>query len=67
VITPEQAEILVDTHRLYTDATQFMRLSTVGPFDPAKAAASVKRRIAGAKGFPDFESFAAAFAAIVGD
>ena len=60
LITPEQAEILVDAHRLYTDATQFMRLSTSGPFDPAKAAAGVKRRIAAANGFPDFEAFAAA-------
>jgi [glutamine synthetase] adenylyltransferase / [glutamine synthetase]-adenylyl-L-tyrosine phosphorylase len=60
LITPEQAEILVGAHRLYTDATQFMRLSTSGPFDPAKAPAGVKRRIAGANGFPDFEAFAAA-------
>jgi glutamate-ammonia-ligase adenylyltransferase len=37
-----------------------MRLSTSGPFDPAKATAGVKRRIAGASGFPDFESLAAA-------
>ena len=60
LITPEQAEVLVDAHRLYIDATQFMRLSTSGPFDPAKAAAGVKRRIAAANGFPDFEAFAAA-------
>ena len=60
LIVPEQAEILVDAHRLYTDATQFMRLSASGPFDPAKAAAGVKRRIATALGFPDFEAFAAA-------
>jgi len=60
--TTEQTEILVDAHRLYTDATQFMRLSTSGPFDPAKAAAGVKRRIAAANGFPDFEAFAAALA-----
>jgi glutamate-ammonia-ligase adenylyltransferase len=60
LITPEQAEVLVDAHRLYTDATQFMRLSTSGPFDPAKAAAGVKRRIAAAVGFPDFDAFAAA-------
>ena len=33
-----------------------------GPFDPAKAAAGVKRRIAAALGFPDFEAFAAALA-----
>ncbi|HEY3623845.1 MAG TPA: bifunctional [glutamine synthetase] adenylyltransferase/[glutamine synthetase]-adenylyl-L-tyrosine phosphorylase, partial [Roseiarcus sp.] len=60
LITPEQAEVLIDAHRVYTDATQFMRLSTSGPFDPAKAAAGVKRRIALASGFPDFEAFAAA-------
>ncbi|HTZ66402.1 MAG TPA: hypothetical protein VMB83_02835, partial [Roseiarcus sp.] len=60
LITPEQAEVLTDAHKLYTDATQFMRLSTSGPFDPAKAAAGVKRRIAAALGFPDFEAFAAA-------
>ena len=60
LITPEQAEVLIDAHRLYADATQFMRLSTSGPFDPAKAGAGVKRRIAAAIGFPDFEAFAAA-------
>ena len=54
-----------------------MRLSTSGPFDPEKAAAGVKRRIAAAAALPDFEAFAAAleearkgvktaFAAIVG-
>ena len=37
-----------------------MRLATSGPFDPAKAAAGVKRRIAAASGFPDFDTFAAA-------
>jgi [glutamine synthetase] adenylyltransferase / [glutamine synthetase]-adenylyl-L-tyrosine phosphorylase len=78
LIAPEQAETLVDAHRLYTDATQFMRLATSGPFDPAKAAAGVKRRIAAASGFPDFEALAtalgesrkrvrAAFEAIVAD
>ena len=60
LITPDQAETLIDAHRLYTDATQFMRLSTSGPFDPAKAAAGVKRRIAAAAGFPDFDAFIAA-------
>src|SRR5277367_3970603 len=60
LITAEEAEVLVDAHRLYTDATQFMRLSTSGPFDPLKAAAGVKRRIAAASGFPDFEAFTAA-------
>jgi hypothetical protein len=37
-----------------------MRLSVSGPFDPAKAAAGVKRRIAAAINFPDFEAFSAA-------
>src|SRR5271163_4067386 len=60
LITPEQAEVLVDAHRLYTDATQFMRLSISGPFDPTKAAAGAKRRIAAATGSPDFDAFAAA-------
>ena len=35
-------------------------LRSPGPFDPAKAAAGVKRRIAAATGFPDFEAFIAA-------
>jgi glutamate-ammonia-ligase adenylyltransferase len=60
LINADEAETLVDAHRLYTDATQFMRLSTSGPFDPLKAAAGVKRRIAAASGFPDFEAFTAA-------
>jgi glutamate-ammonia-ligase adenylyltransferase len=60
LITPEQAEILIDAHRLYTNTTQFMRLSVSGPFDPAKATAGVKRRIAAAINFPDFEALAAA-------
>ena len=37
-----------------------MRLAIAGPFDPATAAAGVKRRIAAATGFPDFEAFVAA-------
>ena len=60
LITADQAQALIDAHRLYTDATQLMRLSTSGPFDPAKAAAGVKRRIAAATGFPDFDAFTAA-------
>jgi glutamate-ammonia-ligase adenylyltransferase len=60
LITAEEAEVLIGAHRLYTDATQFMRLAMSGRFDPAKAAAGVKRRIAAASGFPDFEAFAAA-------
>ena len=60
LITADQAQALIDAHRLYTDATQLVRLSTSGPFDPAKAAAGVKRRIAAAAGFPDFDAFTAA-------
>jgi glutamate-ammonia-ligase adenylyltransferase len=60
LITPQQAEVLIDAHRLYTDATQFMRLSISGAFDPTKATAGAKRRIAAAAGSPDFEAFAAA-------
>jgi glutamate-ammonia-ligase adenylyltransferase len=60
LITAEQAQVLVDAHKLYTDATQFMRLAMSGQFDPAKAAAGVKRRIAAASGFPDFEAFESA-------
>jgi len=54
------AETLIDAHRLYSGATQFMRLAVSGPFDPATAASAVKRRIATATGHPDFETFAAA-------
>ena len=32
-----------------------MRLAVAGPFDPAKAASGVKRRIAAAAALPDFE------------
>jgi glutamate-ammonia-ligase adenylyltransferase len=60
LLTAEQVETLIAAHGLYTDATQFMRLSIAGPFDPLKAASGVKRRIAAATGFPDFEAFVAA-------
>ena len=60
LLSANHAETLIDAHRLYTDATQFMRLSIAGPFDPARAAAGVKRRIAAAAGFPDFEALVAA-------
>jgi glutamate-ammonia-ligase adenylyltransferase len=60
LLSAEAVETLIEAHRLYTDATQFMRLAIAGPFDPARAAAGVKRRIAGATGFPDFEAFVAA-------
>ncbi len=54
--SPDDAETLADAHRLYTDATEIMRLAVAGPFDPAKAASGVKRRIAAAAALPDFES-----------
>ncbi len=60
LIAAGQAETLIGAHRLYTDATQFMRLAIAGPFDPDQAAAGVKRRIAAATGFPDFDALAAA-------
>src|SRR5208282_3657499 len=60
LLSAGEVETLVEAHRLYTDATQFMRLAIAGPFDPARAAAGVKRRIAAATGFPDFEAFVAA-------
>ena len=56
LIARDDAEALVDAHRLYTDATQIMRLAVAGPFDPAEAASGVKRRIAAAAALPDFES-----------
>ena len=39
------AEALIAAHRLYTDATQVMRVAVAGPFDPASAASGVKRSI----------------------
>jgi [glutamine synthetase] adenylyltransferase / [glutamine synthetase]-adenylyl-L-tyrosine phosphorylase len=60
LLAANHAETLVEAHRLYTAATQFMRLAVAGRFDPTRAAAGVKRRIAAATGFPDFEAFVAA-------
>jgi [glutamine synthetase] adenylyltransferase / [glutamine synthetase]-adenylyl-L-tyrosine phosphorylase len=60
LVSADQVETLIEAHRLYTDATQFMRLAIAGPFNPATAAAGVKRRIAAATGFPEFEAFVAA-------
>ncbi|MGA2795195.1 MAG: bifunctional [glutamine synthetase] adenylyltransferase/[glutamine synthetase]-adenylyl-L-tyrosine phosphorylase, partial [Roseiarcus sp.] len=62
LLAPAQAEILASAHRLFTDATQIMRLAVDGPFDPARAAGGVKRRIAAAAGLPDFEALADAIA-----
>jgi glutamate-ammonia-ligase adenylyltransferase len=60
LVEARHVETLVEAHRLYTDATQFMRLAIAGPFDPKTAASGVKRRIAAASGYPDFEAFVAA-------
>jgi glutamate-ammonia-ligase adenylyltransferase len=60
LVATSQMRTLVAAHRLFTDATQFMRLAISGPFDPAVAVAGVKRRIAAAAGFPDFSAFEAA-------
>jgi glutamate-ammonia-ligase adenylyltransferase len=62
LLTRSQAETLTDAHRLYTDATQIMRLAVAGPFDPAEATSGVKRRIAAAAALPDFETLRAAVA-----
>ena len=60
LLSGEAAETFVQAHRLYTDAIQFKRLAVAGVFDPASVASGVKRRIAAALGFADFEAFAAA-------
>ncbi|MGA2043435.1 MAG: bifunctional [glutamine synthetase] adenylyltransferase/[glutamine synthetase]-adenylyl-L-tyrosine phosphorylase [Roseiarcus sp.] len=62
LLTPAQAEALTAAHRLFTDATQIMRLAVDGPFDPATAAGGVKRRIAAAAALPDFDALAGAVA-----
>jgi glutamate-ammonia-ligase adenylyltransferase len=48
------ADRLVEAHRLYSTVMQMMRLTTEGPFDPAKVARGVLRRIAAAADCPDF-------------
>jgi glutamate-ammonia-ligase adenylyltransferase len=60
LLSADHVATLIDAHRVYSDATHFMRLSVGDPFDPSKAAAGVKRRVAAATGFPDFEAFTAA-------
>jgi [glutamine synthetase] adenylyltransferase / [glutamine synthetase]-adenylyl-L-tyrosine phosphorylase len=58
LLSPAQVECLTDAHRLFTDATQIMRLAVDGPFAPAAAADGVKRRIAAAAALPDFDALA---------
>ena len=60
LIDAEAAAQLIDAHKLYTDATQIMRLTVAGAFTPDEAASGVKRRIAAAAAVPDFESLTAA-------
>jgi glutamate-ammonia-ligase adenylyltransferase len=52
----DDAEALIAAHKLYSDATQIMRVAVAGPFDPATATSGVKRRIAAAAALPDFET-----------
>jgi glutamate-ammonia-ligase adenylyltransferase len=59
LIPSDDAAVLLDAHRLFTDVTQILRLTIAGPFDPATAATGVKRRLATAAALPDFESLAA--------
>jgi glutamate-ammonia-ligase adenylyltransferase len=60
LLSADDAAVLADAHRLFTDVTQIMRLTIAGPFDPATAASGVKRRLATAAALPDFETLAAA-------
>ena len=59
-LSAEDGATLADAHRLYTDATQIMRLTLSGAFVPHEAASGVKRRIAGAAALPNFDMLAAA-------
>ncbi len=67
LISGDQTKALVDAHRLFTDATQLMRLSVDGPFDPKKTAVGVTRRIAAAAGLPDIRSLEGAIAQARGE
>jgi glutamate-ammonia-ligase adenylyltransferase len=55
-LAQDDAEALIAAYKLYSDATQIMRVAVAGPFDPASATSGVKRRIAAAAGLPDFET-----------
>ncbi len=56
------ADALIAAHKLYSDATQIMRVAVAGPFDPASAMSGVKRRIAAATALPSFEALQGAIA-----
>jgi glutamate-ammonia-ligase adenylyltransferase len=62
VLAADDAETLIAAHKLYSDATQIMRVAVAGPFDPATAMSGVKRRIAAAAALPDFEALQGAVA-----
>jgi len=62
VMARDTADALIAAHRLYTDATQVMRVAVEGRFDPGAVASGVKRRIAAAAALPDFESLRGAIA-----
>ena len=54
LIARGDADRLAQAHRLYSTVMQMMRLTTEGPFDPAKVAKGVLRRIAAVADCPDF-------------
>ncbi len=55
LVAPDDADRLVEAHRLYSTVTQMMRLTIEGAFDPGKVAGGVLRRIAAAAAdCPDF-------------
>ena len=54
LIAEADADRLAQAHRLYSTVMQMMRLTTEGPFDPAKVAKGVLRRIAAVADCPDF-------------
>lgn len=60
LISDFDAAALIGAHKLFTDATQIMRLTVAGAFDPIEAAAGVKRRIAAAAHLPGFDQMSAA-------
>ena len=54
LIDPDDADVLIQAHRIYSTVTQMMRLTLDEAFDPAKVAKGVLRRIAAAADCPDF-------------
>jgi glutamate-ammonia-ligase adenylyltransferase len=54
LIGRDEGEGLIAAYRLYAAVMQMIRLTSIGAFDPATAAAGVKRRIAAAAEMPDF-------------